>query len=135
MRGEDLQGLGIEELLSLEKALETGLSRVLEKKVWTCNSSAFTICRFGFMFKFWTLSFVELFQSEQIMAQINGLRQKVRNKMFKFRCGASYKNEMTSALLRWQGDRLVIKRIQTFMWLESLLELWCLKSEFVFLSR
>lgn len=46
MRGEDLQGLTIEELQSLEKTLETGLSRVLERK------------------------------SEQIMAQISGLQQK-----------------------------------------------------------
>ncbi|KAK9284975.1 hypothetical protein L1049_024157 [Liquidambar formosana] len=32
MRGEDLQGLNIEELQQLEKSLETGLSRVIEKK-------------------------------------------------------------------------------------------------------
>ncbi|KAL3577126.1 hypothetical protein D5086_022409 [Populus alba] len=32
MRGEDLQGLNIEELQQLEKALEVGLSRVLESK-------------------------------------------------------------------------------------------------------
>uniref|UniRef100_A0AAU7LJF2 MADS27 n=1 Tax=Hippophae rhamnoides TaxID=193516 RepID=A0AAU7LJF2_9ROSA len=32
MRGEELQGLNIEELLKLEKALESGLSRVMEKK-------------------------------------------------------------------------------------------------------
>lgn len=32
MRGEDLQGLTLEELQNLEKTLETGLSRVLEKK-------------------------------------------------------------------------------------------------------
>lgn len=33
MRGEDLQGLNIEELQQLEKMLEVGLSRVLETKV------------------------------------------------------------------------------------------------------
>ncbi|KAL8472220.1 hypothetical protein ACS0TY_028813 [Phlomoides rotata] len=32
MRGEELQGLSIEELQQLEKSLETGLTRVLEKK-------------------------------------------------------------------------------------------------------
>ncbi|GAB4847222.1 hypothetical protein Ancab_026231 [Ancistrocladus abbreviatus] len=32
MRGEELQGLSIEELQDLEKSLESGLSRVLEKK-------------------------------------------------------------------------------------------------------
>lgn len=33
MRGEDIQGLNIEELLKLEKMLEAGLSRVLKSKV------------------------------------------------------------------------------------------------------
>ncbi|XWS41650.1 hypothetical protein CRYUN_Cryun17cG0100500 [Craigia yunnanensis] len=32
MRGEELQGLNIEELQQLEKSLEAGLSRVIEKK-------------------------------------------------------------------------------------------------------
>nr|7XGS_A Chain A, MADS-box protein SVP [Arabidopsis thaliana] len=32
MRGEELQGLDIEELQQLEKALETGLTRVIETK-------------------------------------------------------------------------------------------------------
>ncbi|XP_059642654.1 MADS-box protein SVP [Cornus florida] len=32
MRGEDLQGLSIEELQQLERSLETGLGRVIEKK-------------------------------------------------------------------------------------------------------
>ncbi|CAN4114841.1 unnamed protein product [Withania somnifera] len=32
MRGEELQGLNIEELQQLERSLETGLSRVIEKK-------------------------------------------------------------------------------------------------------
>ncbi|KAK6258799.1 hypothetical protein SCA6_013273 [Theobroma cacao] len=32
MRGEELQGLSIEELQQLEKSLESGLSRVIEKK-------------------------------------------------------------------------------------------------------
>lgn len=34
MRGEDLQGLNIEELLKLERSLESGLGRVIEKKVF-----------------------------------------------------------------------------------------------------
>lgn len=34
MRGEKLQGLNIEELQELEKTLETGLNRVMEKKVY-----------------------------------------------------------------------------------------------------
>lgn len=33
MRGEDLQGLNIEELQQLEKMLESGLARVIETKV------------------------------------------------------------------------------------------------------
>lgn len=33
LRGEDLQGLNIEELQQLERSLETGLGRVIEKKV------------------------------------------------------------------------------------------------------
>ena len=33
MRGEDLQGLNIEDLQQLERSLEVGLGRVLEKKV------------------------------------------------------------------------------------------------------
>ncbi|XVE55603.1 hypothetical protein DITRI_Ditri03aG0172100 [Diplodiscus trichospermus] len=36
MRGEDLQRLNIEELQQLEKMLESGLTRVLETKVYTC---------------------------------------------------------------------------------------------------
>ncbi|ONK74207.1 uncharacterized protein A4U43_C03F3900 [Asparagus officinalis] len=46
MRGDDLQGLSIEELQNLEKTLETGLTRVLDRK------------------------------SQQIMEQLNNLRQK-----------------------------------------------------------
>ena len=34
LRGEDLQGLNIEELQQLERSLETGLGRVIEKKVY-----------------------------------------------------------------------------------------------------
>lgn len=39
MRGEELHGLNIEELQQLEKSLEIGLSRVMEKKVFGifCN--------------------------------------------------------------------------------------------------
>lgn len=37
MRGEELHGLNIAELQELEKSLEAGLSRVLEKKVGMFN--------------------------------------------------------------------------------------------------
>lgn len=39
MRGEELQGLNVEELQQLEKALEAGLTHVIETKVvknFTC---------------------------------------------------------------------------------------------------
>ena len=42
MRGEDLQGLNLDDLLKLEKVLEAGLTRVLESKVcakFTCSLS------------------------------------------------------------------------------------------------
>nr|AXY87456.1 MADS-box protein-like protein [Cymbidium goeringii] len=51
MRGDDLQGLTVEELQQLERTLETGLRRVLHRKS-------------GFL------------QGEQIMEQINDLRKK-----------------------------------------------------------
>ncbi|XP_019182444.1 PREDICTED: MADS-box protein JOINTLESS-like isoform X1 [Ipomoea nil] len=51
MRGEDLQGMSIEELQQLEKSLETGLTRVIEKK------------------------------GEKIMKEINELQQKGMNLM------------------------------------------------------
>lgn len=35
MRGEELQGLNVEELQQLERSLESGLSRVIERKVYT----------------------------------------------------------------------------------------------------
>jgi len=34
MRGEELEGLSVEELQQLEKNLEAGLHRVLQTKVW-----------------------------------------------------------------------------------------------------
>lgn len=34
MRGEELQGLNVEELQQLERSLESGLSRVIERKVY-----------------------------------------------------------------------------------------------------
>lgn len=33
MKGDDLEGLGLNELQQLEKTLETGLTRVIETKV------------------------------------------------------------------------------------------------------
>ena len=41
MKGEDLQGLKIEELQQLEKVLEAGLTRVLQTKVPSSLSLAF----------------------------------------------------------------------------------------------
>ncbi|CAI0419867.1 unnamed protein product [Linum tenue] len=38
MRGEDLNGLNIEELQHLEKSLESGLTRVMEKKSYMSNA-------------------------------------------------------------------------------------------------
>lgn len=43
MRGEELQGLCIEELQHLERSLEVGLNRVIEKKVVL---DYLTLCRF-----------------------------------------------------------------------------------------
>ena len=45
MRGEELQGLNIEELQQLEKSLEAGLSRVIEKKVYAFLVLQFLSCR------------------------------------------------------------------------------------------
>ena len=38
MKGEDFQGLNMDDLLKLEKALETGLKRVIETKVHMLRS-------------------------------------------------------------------------------------------------
>lgn len=42
MRGEELQGLNIEELQHLEKSLEAGLARVIQKKVYLLISAYYT---------------------------------------------------------------------------------------------
>jgi hypothetical protein len=44
MRGEELEGLSVEELQQLEKNLETGLHRVLQTKVWLLNM---LLCQFS----------------------------------------------------------------------------------------
>lgn len=49
MKGEDLQGLNLQDLLQLEKLLETGLGRVIETKVPTysiisTHTSSFSSC-------------------------------------------------------------------------------------------
>ena len=44
MRGEELEGMSVEELQQLEKNLETGLHRVLQTKVWLLNM---LICQFS----------------------------------------------------------------------------------------
>ncbi|KAL0342992.1 UNVERIFIED_CONTAM: MADS-box protein SVP [Sesamum angustifolium] len=55
MRGEELQGLSIEELQHLERSLEAGLSRVIDKKV----------------------SLLHYKDGEKIMKEINQLQEKV----------------------------------------------------------
>lgn len=62
MKGEELQGLGIEELQHLEKLLERGLKRVLETKVTTscCLFSFWNLLGvfFFYLFACWELIFV-----------------------------------------------------------------------------
>lgn len=54
MRGEELQELTIEELHQLEKTLEAGLSRVLEKKVLF----TFPLCILHFIMHIVMISFL-----------------------------------------------------------------------------
>lgn len=83
MRGEDLQGLNIEELQQLEKMLESGLGRVLETKVciyfyFYCKLSIYIYhdsCRCSHEFYF-------PYQSERIMNEISSLERKVRRQIF-----------------------------------------------------
>lgn len=51
MRGEELQGLSIEELQQLEKSLETGLGRVIKKKVLVDIIALLPIYSFGTLWK------------------------------------------------------------------------------------
>lgn len=46
LRGEDLQGLNVEELQHLERSLEIGLGRVIEKKVFNCifRNAHYIVC-------------------------------------------------------------------------------------------
>ena len=73
MRGEDLQGLNIEELQQLEKVLEVGLSCVLETKVGFHLRPYITTYRFLFCNEFFFF-----FQGERIMNEISTLERKVR---------------------------------------------------------
>jgi len=75
MRGEDLHGLNIEELQQLEKALEVGLSRVLETKVGLHLLPNITMYRCLFCSNFF---FFNYFQGERIMNEISTLERKVR---------------------------------------------------------
>lgn len=75
MRGEELQGLNIEELQQLEKVLEVGLCCVLETKVGFhlrpyITTYRFLFCNNEFFFFF--------FQGERIMNEISTLERKVR---------------------------------------------------------
>lgn len=85
MRGEDLQGLNIEELQQLEKSLETGLSRVIEKKVCVyCIST-----KFGTFMGWAPIGFLSnrifcAFQGERIMKEINDLQKNVRNQTSRY---------------------------------------------------
>lgn len=62
LKGEELQGLTIEELHKLEKSLETGLSRVLERKV--CSSIlclCVCVCVFMRIISFETIEKIHVF--------------------------------------------------------------------------
>lgn len=78
MRGEELQGLSIEELQHLEKSLEAGLSHVIEKKV---SVSLYRCCYVSgvadkISFRPW-LNMFDLWQGEKIMKEINQLQERV----------------------------------------------------------
>lgn len=83
LRGEDLQGLNIEELQQLERSLETGLGRVIEKKVFNnfvllllffCSTNQHNNLLHDFI---WLNLFP--FQGEKIMNEITDLQRKVRH--------------------------------------------------------
>ncbi|XP_040862063.1 MADS-box protein SVP-like isoform X3 [Glycine max] len=75
LRGEDLQGLNIEELQQLERSLETGLGRVIEKKVF--NNCIFCSVRHSIIY---LMTFYDenlfAFQGEKIMSEITDLQRK-----------------------------------------------------------
>lgn len=89
MRGEDLQGLNLDDLVKLEKVLETGLNRVLESKVcakFTCSLS-FCVCvriklsLHGLNEHKLTWNFL-YFQEEKIMNEISTLEKKVSKQFY-----------------------------------------------------
>ena len=81
MRGEELQGLSIEELQQLEKALEAGLTRVIETKV-VLTYDLLMLKVVNRMIQ--CISFSKLtnarccLQSEKIMSEISDLQRKVK---------------------------------------------------------
>lgn len=81
MRGEELQGLNIEELQQLEKALEAGLTRVIETKV-VLTYDLLMLKVVNRMIQ--CISFSKLtnarccLQSEKIMSEISDLQRKVK---------------------------------------------------------
>lgn len=86
MRGEELEGLSVEELQQMEKNLEAGLQRVLCTKVG-CHPMVF---RFQLRMNwqahyqvFQTTNQYMLMQDQQFMQEISELQQKV-NKMIRF---------------------------------------------------
>ncbi|KAF8377377.1 hypothetical protein HHK36_030754 [Tetracentron sinense] len=76
MKGEELQGLDIEELQKLEKSLEAGLSRVVETKVFIHFLSANSSHELGFMHSVTYGNFYG-FQGERIVEEITSLQRKV----------------------------------------------------------
>ncbi|KAA0036343.1 MADS-box protein SVP-like [Cucumis melo var. makuwa] len=71
MRGEELQTLNIEELQQLEKSLESGLSRVMEKKVFSLSSLLVRKSHFLLIY-----GSVFMSQGERIMKEITDLQRK-----------------------------------------------------------
>ncbi|XP_060185979.1 MADS-box protein JOINTLESS [Lycium barbarum] len=78
MRGEELQGLNIEELQQLEKSLEVGLSRVIEKK-------GDKIMR-------------EINQLQQKGMQLTEENEKLRQQVMEISNNNGYKNPATAAV-------------------------------------
>lgn len=74
MRGEDLQGLNLDDLVKLEKVLEAGLSRVLESKEEKIMNEISTLEKKG----------------SQLLEENKQLKQKVRNATCFFRPSKCY---------------------------------------------
>lgn len=65
--------MNIEELQQLEKSLESGLSRVMEKKVFSLSSQVVEKSPFPS-----NIQYIFMFQGERIMKEINDLQRKVK---------------------------------------------------------